>query len=151
MQYDRFISIWLWKNKGSIPQIYFNGRISLNSYRLHCNKYHGGVWRSRDVTLQENPLSNGQPIVNAFLICNMIIMHVTSCLCEINWIFYHSRFFSHAPVKKKMAPMVWSLGHQVISERKQSGRSPKVVALFSATNFSSNIIELLQLHDTIKM
>ena len=33
----------------------------------------------------------------------------------------------------------------------QSGRSPKVVALFSATNFSSNIIELLQLHDTIQI
>ena len=33
----------------------------------------------------------------------------------------------------------------------QSGRSPKVVALFSATNFSSNIIELLQLHVTIQM
>ena len=33
----------------------------------------------------------------------------------------------------------------------QSGRSPKVVALFSATNFSSFIIELLQLHDTIQI
>ena len=32
---------------------------------------------------------------------------------------------------------------------KQSGISPKVVALFSATNFGSNIIELFQLHDTI--
>ena len=32
----------------------------------------------------------------------------------------------------------------------QSGRSLKVVALFSATNFSSYIIELLQLHDTIQ-
>ena len=30
----------------------------------------------------------------------------------------------------------------------QSGRSPKVVALFSANNFSSYIIELLQLHKT---
>ena len=34
---------------------------------------------------------------------------------------------------------------------KQSGRSPKVVALFSATNFSSYIIELRQLHDTIQI
>ena len=33
----------------------------------------------------------------------------------------------------------------------QSGRSPKVVALFSVTNFSSNIIELLQLHDAIQI
>ena len=33
----------------------------------------------------------------------------------------------------------------------QSGRSPKVVALFSATNFSSYIIELLQLRDTIQI
>ena len=33
----------------------------------------------------------------------------------------------------------------------QSGRLPKVVALFSATNISSYIIELLQLHDTIQI
>ena len=33
----------------------------------------------------------------------------------------------------------------------QLGRSPKVVALFSAINFSSYIIELLQLHDTIRI
>ena len=33
----------------------------------------------------------------------------------------------------------------------QSGGSPKVVALFSATNFSNYIIELLQLHDTIQI
>ena len=36
-------------------------------------------------------------------------------------------------------------------DRDQSGRSPKVVALFSATYFSSNFIELLQLHDTIEI
>ena len=33
----------------------------------------------------------------------------------------------------------------------QSGRSPKIVALFSATNFSSYIIELLQLQDAIQI
>ena len=33
----------------------------------------------------------------------------------------------------------------------QLGRSPKVVALFSATNFSSYIIELLQLHGRIQI
>ena len=33
----------------------------------------------------------------------------------------------------------------------QSGRSPKVVALFSAANFSSYIIELFQLHATIQI
>ena len=32
----------------------------------------------------------------------------------------------------------------------QSGRLPKVVALFSATNFSSYVIEFLKLHDTIQ-
>ena len=32
-----------------------------------------------------------------------------------------------------------------------SGKSPKAVALFSATNFSSYIIELLQMHDTIQI
>ena len=34
---------------------------------------------------------------------------------------------------------------------KEPGISSKVVALFSATHFSSNIIELLQLHDTIPL
>ena len=33
----------------------------------------------------------------------------------------------------------------------QSGISQKVVALFSATNFSSFVIELLQLHDAIQI
>ena len=33
----------------------------------------------------------------------------------------------------------------------QLGRLPEVVALFSATNFSGIIIELLQLHDTIQI
>ena len=33
----------------------------------------------------------------------------------------------------------------------QSGRSPKVVALFSATNLSSYILELFQLHDKIQI
>ena len=33
----------------------------------------------------------------------------------------------------------------------QSGRSPKVVALFSATNFSSYIIELHQRQDAIQI
>ena len=33
----------------------------------------------------------------------------------------------------------------------QSGRSPKVVALFSATNYSSHIIKFLQLHNVIQI
>ena len=33
----------------------------------------------------------------------------------------------------------------------QSGRSPKIVALFPATNFSSYIIKSLQLHDIIQI
>ena len=37
------------------------------------------------------------------------------------------------------------------SPLQQSGRSPKVVALFSATNFSNYIIELLQLQDAIQI
>ena len=36
-------------------------------------------------------------------------------------------------------------------KQKKLNRSPKVVALFSATNFSSFIIELLQMHDTIQI
>ena len=39
----------------------------------------------------------------------------------------------------------------IVALCKQSGRSPKVVALFSATNFSSYIIELLQLQDAIQI
>ena len=40
----------------------------------------------------------------------------------------------------------------VILHHNQSGRSPKVVALFSSTtNISSNIVWLLQLHDTIQI
>ena len=36
-------------------------------------------------------------------------------------------------------------------EHKQSGRSPKVVALFFVANFSSYIMELFQMHDTIQI
>ena len=41
--------------------------------------------------------------------------------------------------------------NQFHKDSDQSGRSPKVVALFSATNFSSHVIELLQLHDAIQI
>ena len=48
--------------------------------------------------------------------------------------------------------VVWRiLTHVARVHRKQSGRSLKVVAPFSATNFSSYIIELLQLHDAIQI
>ena len=53
--------------------------------------------------------------------------------------------------------LVWNLSQFVsiflrfLTGVQQSGRSPKVVAIFSATNFSSYIIELLQLHDTIQI
>ena len=39
----------------------------------------------------------------------------------------------------------------MIRDGNQSGRSTKVVARFSATNFSSYIVELLQLHDAIQI
>ena len=44
----------------------------------------------------------------------------------------------------QIAPYLTVHGHQ-------SGRSPRVVALFPATNFSSYIIELLQLHYAIQI
>ena len=50
--------------------------------------------------------------------------------------------------QKRIAIQAWKNIHKYVY---QLGRSPKVVALFSATNFSSNIIELLQLHDTIQI
>ena len=46
------------------------------------------------------------------------------------------------------------MGRERVDIRKtsfQSGRSPKVVAHFSATNFSSYTIRLLQLHDKIQI
>ena len=57
------------------------------------------------------------------------------------------------------ANVFWRLNHlqaswfisSWLNHSKQSGRSPKVVALFSATNFSRYIIELLQLHDAIQI
>ena len=42
---------------------------------------------------------------------------------------------------------VWYIRYFDEPKGYQSGRSPKLVAPISATNFSSNIIELLQLHD----
>ena len=51
------------------------------------------------------------------------------------------------PVTRKMFPFDDVIMHYVRSAiyNEQSGRSPKVVALFSVTHFSSYIIELLQL------
>ena len=49
------------------------------------------------------------------------------------------------PYDQRLQVLIWA------SEPNQSGRTPEVVALFSAASFSSNIIELLQLHDTIKI
>ena len=43
------------------------------------------------------------------------------------------------------------LSYQYRESHYQSARSPKVVALFSATNFSSYITELLQWHDAIQI
>ena len=53
-----------------------------------------------------------------------------------NTLWYHSQHHLYGNGSKK--PL----------EAYRSGGSPKVAALFSAANFSSNIIELLQLHDT---
>ena len=52
-------------------------------------------------------------------------------------------------------PFYWPFGMGIqqssVASPKQSGRSPNVAALFSAINFSSNIRELLQLHDAIQI
>ena len=45
----------------------------------------------------------------------------------------------------------WHTKANELAKLYQSGRSPEVVALFSATNFSSFIMELLQLHDAIQI
>ena len=50
-------------------------------------------------------------------------------------------------------PIYWLMIYLPILEtiHDQSGRSPKVVALFSANNFGNFISKLLQLHDAIKI
>ena len=60
------------------------------------------------------------------------------CVCLVTWFCYH---LIAKPGNKTAVPS-WLY---------QSGRSPKVVALFSAANFSSYIIELLQLQDAIQI
>ena len=52
--------------------------------------------------------------------------------------------------KHKLVTTTKNLEWSGLIVHKQAGRSPKVVAL-TATNFRSNIIELLQLHDTIQI
>ena len=64
--------------------------------------------------------------------------HFRSCILPVN--------DRHASLFKVHSLLVMPMNLQMPY---QSGRSPKVVALFSATNFSSYIIELLQLHDKI--
>ena len=49
-----------------------------------------------------------------------------------------------------MMIMRWCNVETNVYDLQQSGRSPKLVALFSATNFSSYFMELRQLHDTIQ-
>ena len=48
-------------------------------------------------------------------------------------------------------PKLWNYSSTSSQKHNQSGRSPEVVALFSATNFSRNITELFQLYDTIQI
>ena len=50
-----------------------------------------------------------------------------------------------------MTPNYYIMGQLQCQHVNQLGISAKVVALFSAINFSSYIIELLQLHDTIQI
>ena len=82
----------------------------------------------------------------------------------IHRIFQHKTFFKiwnsdHVPYLQYEGFVNPSLGIVLIQNvfqitkcwADQSGRSPKVVALFFATNFSSYIIELLQLHDKIQI
>ena len=69
--------------------------------------------------------------------------------CSIQWCRPNYFITTHIiPQPIKFAEL---LGELSDLNTNQSGRSPKVVAFFSATNFSSYIIELLQLHDTIQI
>ena len=65
-----------------------------------------------------------------------------SCWCQQCCHWRHRRL---SLSKQSMPPL------NIPAFSDQSGRSVKVVALFSATNFRSYVIELLQLHDTIQI
>ena len=67
---------------------------------------------------------------------------VQLCRIVVHWCSYDLHSISCMMLKKWYIVLIYSI---------QSGRSPKVVAVFSATNISSNIVWLLQLHDTIQM
>ena len=110
----------------------------------------------------------GMPLVVAGI--GLKISSTTTTMCTLAETTRHLRYYLYSKVYgANMGPIwgrqdpggphvgpiifaiwVWIIEYIVnIFTDKQSGRSPKVVALFPTTNFSGYIIELLQLHDTI--
>ena len=67
----------------------------------------------------------------------------------IRFSLLHRHLVGRFKSMKESSSHLWNIDTLCSNLLEQSGRSPKVVALFSAANFSSYIIELLQLHDTI--
>ena len=63
--------------------------------------------------------------------------------------WYH--FFAKVIINMEPSSVSWVTKQTNRAGIEQSGRTPKVVTHFSATNFSSNVMELLQLHDTIQI
>ena len=77
------------------------------------------------------------------------VMHIWFCKINHHWFRY---WLITCSAPSNYPNQCWHIVNWTIGNiLKQSGRSPKVVALFSATNLSSYIIKLLQLHDTIQI
>ena len=95
--------------------------------------------------------------VSLVVICDYIgiIHYYSQCYCLIVWfgcIAFLNRCVHHGFYVFLIPCIVQTiLRHRHKTTTKQSGRSPEVVALFSATNFSSYIIESLQLQDAIQI
>ena len=81
-------------------------------------------------------------MINQFYILAITIRHFSVCVLGVGVMLSRSYISPELPILYFPIVLLYV---------QQSGRSPKVVALFSATNSSSNITELRQLRDTIQI
>ena len=82
-----------------------------------------------------------------FEIANRIQKHSGTLSYNIFYVYMEAQ----DPIQRNFQIMAGFMHARASKAPYQSGRSPKVVALFSATNFSSYIIESLQLQDVIQI
>ena len=90
-------------------------------------------------------------------IFHLIMLMTSSCYPPMAWsrlIFVSkwSHWWWHRnPKVVQLKEMLLSYCYFYTLVIHQSGRSPKIVALFSATDFSSYVIDLLPLHNTLQL